>query len=132
MDMQEAITIMRALAAGTNPETGEALASDSICRQAKIVKALNRALGALVKQEERERFKPQNAGRYWSREEVAKIYDEVQQGMDFHEIAKLHDRTVGSIVARLIKLGKSGPRPQRRRKNSCRDAASLRLRSATE
>jgi hypothetical protein len=109
MDMQDAITIMRALAGGTDPETGEAFASDAICRRPKIVKALNRALGALVKQEERERFKPQNSGRYWSRQEVAKIYEEVQEGMDFHQIAKRHDRTVGSIVARLIKLGKIKP-----------------------
>src|SRR4051812_27748011 len=109
MDMQEAIKIMRALAGGTNPETGEALEPEALCRKPAVVKALNRALGALVKQEERERSKPQNSGRYWSREEVAKIYDEVQQGMDFHEIARLHDRTVGSIVARLIKLGKIKP-----------------------
>ena len=109
MDAQEAIKIMRVLAAGTNPETGESMGPENICRKPLVVKALNRALGALVKQEERERFKPQNAGRYWSREEVAKIYEEVQQGMDFHDIARLHNRTVGSIVARLIKLGKIKP-----------------------
>jgi hypothetical protein len=83
--------------------------SDALCRKPVVVKALNRALGALVKQEERERFKPQNSGRYWSRKEVAKVFEEVQQGMDFQEIARLHDRTVGSIVARLIKLGKIKP-----------------------
>jgi hypothetical protein len=109
MDTLEAIKIMRALAAATNPETGVMLENDALCRKPIVVKALNRALAALVKQEERERFKPQNSGRYWSREEVAKIYEEVRQGMDFHEIAKLHDRTVGSIVARLIKLGKIKP-----------------------
>jgi hypothetical protein len=109
MDMPEAIKIVRALAGGTNPETGVLLEPDALCRRPTIVKALNRALAALVKQEERERFKPQNSGRYWSRKEVAKVYEEVRQGMDFHEIAKLHDRTVGSIVARLIKLGKIKP-----------------------
>jgi hypothetical protein len=108
MDMQEAIKIVRALAGGMNPETGAALESDALCRKPGVVKALNRALAALVKQEERERFKPQNSGR-WSRKEVAKVYDEVQQGMDFQEIGRRHDRTVGSIVARLIKLGKIKP-----------------------
>ena len=109
MDIPEAIKIMRALGAGTNPETGEAMEADALCRKPAVVKALNRALGALVKYEERKRQKPQNAGRYWSREEVAKVYEEVRQGMDFHQIAKLHNRTVGSIMARLIKLGKIKP-----------------------
>jgi hypothetical protein len=109
MDAQEAIKTIRALAGGTDPESGAALDPKSLCRRPAVVKALNRALSALVKQDERERFKPQNSGRYWSREEVAKIYEEVQQGMDFYEIARLHDRTVGSIVTKLIKLGKIKP-----------------------
>jgi hypothetical protein len=113
MDLQEAIAIMRALATGTDPETGKAFDSENIYRRPKVVKVLNRALGALVKEEERERFKPQNAGRYWSRQEIAKICEEVQEGMDFHEIAKRHNRSVGSIVARLIKLGKIKPPSER-------------------
>jgi hypothetical protein len=73
------------------------------------VKALNRALSALVKEDKRERSQPLNAGRYWSRDEIANVCSEVQEGMDIHEIAKLHDRTVPAIVARLIRLGKIKP-----------------------
>jgi hypothetical protein len=106
MDNLEAIKVMRALASGLDPESDEALEAGSLCRRPLVVKTLNRALGALVQLEQREREKPTNAGRYWSRAEIAQVCEEVRKGVDFHEIAKLHNRTVGSIVARLVKLGK--------------------------
>jgi hypothetical protein len=106
MEMEEAIKIVRALAAGSDPETGKGFSAESICRRPMVVKALNRALGALIKLEEWDRNRPTNAGRAWSREEVTQVLKEVQDGVDFHEIARLHDRTVGAIVTRLVKLGK--------------------------
>jgi hypothetical protein len=109
MEMQEAIKIVRALAAGSDPETGEAFGKESVCRKPIVVKALNRALAALVKLEDWDRNKPANAGRAWKREEIVQVCKEVQDGIDFHEIARLHHRTVGSIVARLVKLGKIKP-----------------------
>jgi hypothetical protein len=66
-------------------------------------------LGALLQSEERERSRPANAGRYWSRQEDAQVCAEVRRGIDFHEIAKTHNRTVPSIVARLVKLGEIKP-----------------------
>jgi hypothetical protein len=109
VETQEALKIMRALANGVNPQTRAALEADSFCRHTDTVKALNRALGALVQLEQRERSRPLNAGRTWTRAEDAQVCDEVKSGTDFHEIAKTHDRTVGSIVARLVKLGKITP-----------------------
>ena len=109
MDIHEALKIMRALATGTNPETGEAFEANAVCRKPSVAKALNQGLSALLKQEERERFKLTNTGGYWSREEIAKLFDEVYQGLDFHEIAQRHNRSEGSIVARLIRLGKIRP-----------------------
>ena len=109
MELQEALNIVRALAGGLNPETGQAMEAESLCRQPRIVKALNRALSALVQLEQRERSQPGNAGKYWSREEDAKLCAEVRKGIDFHEIAKSHHRTVPSIVARLVKLGEIKP-----------------------
>lgn len=93
MDIHEALKIIRSLAVGTNPETGEAFDADAVYRRPSVIKALNRALSALVKQEERERFKPTKTGGYWSREEPAKPFDEVHQGLDFHEIAQRHYRS---------------------------------------
>jgi DNA-binding NarL/FixJ family response regulator len=109
MEIQEAVTIMRALAGGLDPETSKPLEADSLCRKPAVVKALNRALGALVQLEQRERSRPQNAFRTWTREEDARVCDAVRKGMDFHEIAKAHNRSVGSIVARLVKLGQIAP-----------------------
>ena len=110
MEIHEALKVIRDMANGTNPETGEALPPDSICRNPQTVKALNRAISALISAEEREKNRPANAFRYWSRAEEEKVCDELKQGLDFQQIAKAHDRTVGSIVARLVKLGKIAPK----------------------
>lgn len=110
MEMQEAVQVMQALASGVDPETSQPLAQDSILLKPQIVKALNRALGTLVQQEERQRNKPANAGKYWSHEEDTQICEEVRQGTDLHQIAKSHSRSVGSIVTRLVKLGRIAPK----------------------
>ena len=109
MEIAEALPIVRALAGGADPDTGTPLAAESVCRKPQIVRALNRALGALLQAEEREQRRPENAGRYWSREEDAQVCAEVRRGIDFHEIAKTHNRTVPAIVARLVKLGEIKP-----------------------
>ena len=109
MENQEALAIMRALASGMNPETGAAMETESICRRPQVVKALNRALGALLQLEQRKQQRPAHAGNYWSRDEDAQVCAEVRRGIDFHEIAKSHNRTVPSIVARLVKLGEIRP-----------------------
>ena len=109
MQLQEAVQVLRALAGGVDPETSQPVAPGSILLRPEVVKVLNRALGALRQQEEWARNKPANAGKYWSREEDAKICDEVRQGIALYQIAKSHDRTIGSIVTRLVKLGKIAP-----------------------
>jgi len=109
MEIQEAIKVIRALAEGVNPETRELLQADSICRNPQAVMALNRALAALVTQQERELKKPVSAGQYWSRAEDKQVCEELSKGMNFDEIAKTHSRSVGSIIVRLVKLGKVAP-----------------------
>ncbi|HTZ96542.1 MAG TPA: hypothetical protein VMB18_09110 [Terriglobales bacterium] len=109
MELEEAVKIIRALADGVNPETGEVLQENSVCRAPQSVKALNRALGALTGQLEREKNRPQNAGKSWTRAEDEQVCEELKQGNDFAQIAKTHNRSVAAIVARLIKLGKIAP-----------------------
>jgi hypothetical protein len=125
MENQEALSIVRALACGMNPESGTALEPESICRQPRVVKALNRALGALLQLEQREQQRPAQAGRYWSREEDAQVCAEVRRGIDFQEIARSHNRTVPSIVARLIKLGETRPGAPRTEKLRAEDPLNL-------
>jgi len=105
MDIVETLKIMRSLANGVDPSTGEKIEANSVCRQPQTVKALNRAISALVHEEKREQRKPSNAFRSWTRAEDAQMCEELRSGKDFHEIAKAHNRTVASILARLVKLG---------------------------
>jgi hypothetical protein len=112
MEIQEALKIMRALANGISPETGETLTSDLVYQYAPVVRAFHRAVGALEYVEERERSRrilPTNAGKSWSRAEDEQVCEELRRGIDFHQIAKTHNRTIGSIVARLVKLRMIGP-----------------------
>jgi hypothetical protein len=79
---------------------------------------LNRAVGALEFQDERERtkkFLPANAGKPWSNQEDTQICEELRHGLSFEQIAKSHNRTSGSIVARLVRLGKISAGPQARK-----------------
>jgi hypothetical protein len=109
MELQEAITTIRALADGLNPTTRETIDATDACRQPQSVKALNRALGALLAQQDREKRNPPNGGRTWSRTEDQQVCEELQQGKDINEMAKAHNRTVPAIAARLVKLGKIAP-----------------------
>ena len=112
MEIQEALKIMRALADGISPETGEMLTADLVYQYAPVVRAFHRAVGALEYLEEGERARrtvQANAGKSWSRAEDEQLCEELRKGIDFHQIAKTHNRTIGSIVARLVKLGKIGP-----------------------
>ena len=113
MEIQDAIKVVRALANGVHPETGESLSDDSVFHVAQAVVALNRALAAMVAQQEREIHKPGKAGAYWTRTEDEQVCEELRKGMDFKDIAKAHDRTIPSIVARLVKLGKIVPEKSR-------------------
>lgn len=110
MEIEQAIKIIRALANGVHPDSGAALEEGSICRAPDSVKALNRALQALVAQDEREKKRPKNAGRIWSQEEDAQICEELRQGADFNQIAQTHNRSLAAILARLVKLGKIAPK----------------------
>lgn len=118
MEIQEALTVMRKLADGIHPETGEILSSDCLYNHPQAVRALHRAIGALEFQFERERtrkFLPSNAGKPWSNQEDTQICDELRRGISFEQIARMHNRTNGSIVARLVKLGRISAGPQIRR-----------------
>jgi hypothetical protein len=115
MEIQEALNVVRKLASGVHLETGEALAGDSMYQHPQAVRALHCAVAALELQQERERtrrFLPANAGKMWSDQEDAQICDELRRGINFEGIAKAHNRTVGSIIARLVRLGKISVAPQ--------------------
>lgn len=109
METAEAVTIIRALASGMDPETSAPLEANSLLRRRQIIVALNRALCALVQMEETERSRPGKAGRAWTREEDAEVCNELSRGMSLEQIAEQHQRSVGAIVVRLVSLGKITP-----------------------
>ena len=112
IEIQESLRIMRALADGMDPETGVVLTSDAVCQHPSTVRALHQAVIALEFVQERERNKrplPAKAGKSWTRAEDQQVCEELRRGIDFQQIARTHNRSVGAIVARLVKLGKIGP-----------------------
>ncbi len=110
MEIHEALRIMRALADGINPENGGVLSADVVYQYAPVVRAFHRAVAALEIMEERERSRrPANAGKSWSRAEDELVCEELRRGIDFQQIARTHNRTIGSIITRLVKLGRIGP-----------------------
>jgi hypothetical protein len=118
MEIQEALAVISKLADGVHPETGTVLPADNLYQHPQAVRAMHRAVGALEFQAERERakkFLPQNAGKAWSHQEDAQICDEIRRGFSFEKIAQMHNRTNGSIVARLVRLGKISAGPQARK-----------------
>ena len=118
MEIEEALAVIRKLADGVHPETGATLPADNLYQHPQAVRAMHRAMGALEFQAERERarkFLPKNAGKAWSHQEDAEICDEIRRGISFERIAQIHNRTNGSIIARLVRLGKISAGAQARK-----------------
>lgn len=108
MEIQEALAVVRKLADGIHPDTGVVLPGDCLYHHHQAVRALQIAVAALEfrLQRERKKFLPKNAGKPWSNQEEAQVCEELRRGVSFDQIAHLHSRTTGSIVARLVRLGK--------------------------
>jgi hypothetical protein len=103
MDKQQALGILRALANGIDPVTGEVLPADGPCQRADTVRALVLA----VERVERwtERTLPEGAGRRWDSEEEGRLVKAYRARRPIREIAADHSRTTGAIRSRLRRLG---------------------------
>ena len=107
IETQEALAIVRRLADGQHPETGAALSSDSLYRQPQTMRALQRAVGALERQQRREKirsFSTPNAGKPWTESEDEQLAEKLGLGMTVQQMAVAHRRGEGSIVARILYL----------------------------
>lgn len=101
MDILRAKELLKELAEGINPVTGEALSREDSCNQVEIVRALHCILEyAKVPAKQ----SPQNAGAPWSPEEDNALLEEFETGASISELAEKHARTVGAISSRLSKL----------------------------
>lgn len=104
-----ALSIIRPLAEGVDPVSGEELAEHSPCQHPCVVRALIQALAALESENERGRWRkdwPQDTGMAWSEEEQS-LADGYDRGTPVKELADQRERSVVAIEARLVPLGKT-------------------------
>ena len=111
MDDKKALDIIKMLADGIDPATGEVFPVDSPYQNADIVRALHKAAEAL-ETTKRKRSLPVRAGKPWDKDESNLLAERFDSGMPITEIAKTHERTKGAIAARLVRLGKVASRDE--------------------
>lgn len=107
MDLQRALEIIGKLADGCHPASGETLPEDSIFQDPQTIRALHRAVQALENESRKQHARkslPRNAGKPWNEEEEMRLKEELRSGLSLEEIAATHDRRLGSIVARLLRI----------------------------
>lgn len=102
MEKPEAIRIIKALANGVDPETSEALASNSPYQKPEVLQALFFALKVLEGNPNR----PENVGKPWDKTEDELLCQHFDSGVAVKELALEHKRSRNAIRSRLVKLGK--------------------------
>jgi hypothetical protein len=112
MQLDVALPIVRALADGVNPMTGEAYPDHSPYAEPRALRALYAAVDVLQKEVEREKRRerlPANFGKPWSDTEDKALIAEFDAGTPLVAIATKHQRTQSSVRLRLEKLGQIHP-----------------------
>jgi hypothetical protein len=109
MNPTEALSIVRSLANGVDPASGEVFAPESPYQRAECVRALFMAAQALEQAERFERRRqqlPPKAGAPWSEDEDRKLLAAFDGGRGLIELAAAHERTQTGVRARLVKYGR--------------------------
>jgi len=111
MERDKALGILKALADGVDPVTGEQFAAGSPYQEPDTVRALYCAVQALenptrTSERSAQKSPPENAGRPWSDEEEARLAAAFESGKAILDLAQEHKRSRIAIEARLVKLGK--------------------------
>ena len=103
MDIIRAKEIVRILADGVDPTTGEVFPAESVYNSPEVI----RALFTLLEQVNICTIKDplRNAGKPWTDMEDKKLRDEFLSKLKISDIAKEHGRTCGAIESRLDYLG---------------------------
>jgi hypothetical protein len=112
MQLDAALPIVRALADGVNPITGEAYPDTSPYAEPRTLRALYSAVDLMSREVEREKRRerlPANFGKPWSEGEDRALAAEFDAAATIPEKARKHLRTHSSIRLRLEKLGKIAP-----------------------
>lgn len=126
MERNRSIEILKALAEGVDPASGQPFPAGSAYQQPDTVRALFSAVQALQDATPRPAAKPGasdkavpgNAGMPWSKEEDARLAQAYDAGKSIEELALAHRRSQWAIEARLVRMEKipappSGFKPRR-------------------
>ena len=109
MQKSKAIDIIKLLADGVHPMTGEQLDQNHVINEPDVVRALSSAVEALVSEEEkvrRQRNLPKRVGKPWSEQEDKALINAFDSGIPLGDLVDKHQRTRGAIRTRLVRLGK--------------------------
>ena len=121
METEKTLAILRNLADGIDPGTGEKFPAASAYQHPDTVRALFSAIRLLESPSSRPakpvatgaRPAPENAGRAWSEEEDARLGGGYDSGKSIEELAAVHKRSKWAIESRLARLGKIPEPPSR-------------------
>jgi hypothetical protein len=109
MQKSKAIDIIKLLADGVHPMTGEQLDKDHVINEPDVIRALNTALEAFASEEkriQRQRDLPKRVGKPWSEQEDKALINAFDSGISLNDLVDKHQRTRGAIRTRLVRLGK--------------------------
>lgn len=109
MDSAYALAIVKSLANGVDPESGEVFPAESAYQRPQTVRALFQAVAALEIMEKRARRVtqlPAKTGEPWTEDEDRKLLAAFDAGRALSELAAAHQRTQTGIRARLVKYGR--------------------------
>ena len=102
MDIIRARKILRALAEGVDPTTGDVLLGESIYNQPEVIRALYTVLEVT---DPKHQDPLRNAGKPWTKAEENVLREEYAGNMKIREIAMEHGRIYGAIESRLEHIG---------------------------
>lgn len=109
MESSEALCVVRSLANGVDPQSGEVFPANSIYQRPEVVRALFQAAAALermTRYEARRSTMPPKTGHSWAEDEDRRLLAAFDAGRGLTELAAAHERTASAIRARLIKYGR--------------------------
>ena len=109
MDDMQAAEILKFLAAGTDPASGQPLADLSSLQSSAVLRALFLGADSLqtrARGGRRQSTLPRNAGKPWSAEEDERLLAGFDAGRKMDELVAAHERTRAGIEARLVKHGR--------------------------
>jgi hypothetical protein len=109
MEKSKAIAILKLLADGIHPVTGELLDKNHVTNEPDVIRALNTAVEALASEQKkikRQRDLPERVGKPWSEQEDKALIKAFDNGSSLNALVIKHQRTRGAIRTRLVRLGK--------------------------